>query len=146
MSVLPIVIVPDPILKMTTEPITEFDETLNTLIDDMIETSIKNIGAGLAGPQVGILSRLFVITLEDDTFPVINPEIIEGFGSETKPEACLSIPDYETDVTRFKKIAVRYQDHTGATIECEFKGFLARVFQHEFDHLNGILITDRAES
>jgi peptide deformylase len=142
MSTMPLSLYPDPVLREKAQPVTKFDDALFKLAQDMVETAIENIGIGLAAPQVGILSRLFVVTYKDP-FAVINPEIISGSGSDVMEEGCLSLPEVILPVERFTKIRVKFQTVTGEKVEATFKGLVARIIQHETDHLNGILIYDR---
>lgn len=157
MTVLDIVTIPDKILRQKTRPITRFDEELQQLIDDMIETMREAPGVGLAAPQIGKPLRLTVIEtlpelddegneIEDsrELYVIINPEIawqsrkmVEGI------EGCLSIPGYVGEVERHEEIRVRALDRHGKPIKLKVKGWTARIFQHEIDHLNGVLYIDR---
>lgn len=129
--------------SQTTELPGVTDETL-ALIRDMVETMHEADGVGLAAPQVGILSRLFVYDTGDGPKAVINPVITRATGEELGPEGCLSIPRLQGSVPRATKISVRYLDEKGRTRRETLEGFPARVFQHEYDHLFGILFTDKA--
>ncbi len=153
MAIREIVKTPDPVLRRKAHRITNFDKDLQTLIDDMIETMRVAPGVGLAAPQVGISERLIVIEYGDDEdeekpkklYAVINPEIIEA--SEEKVEgieACLSIPQLVGEVERHERITIRGYNRHGKAIKIKVKGWLARIFQHEIDHLEGVLFTDRA--
>ncbi|MDZ7718194.1 MAG: peptide deformylase [Balneolaceae bacterium] len=154
MSVLPIVTYNDPILKQKTEPVSENSEKLQTLIDNMFETMYQASGVGLAAPQIGKSIQLFVmdadsITEEVDDEPnigpvtLINPEIIKEDEEKVKlEEGCLSIPEVRDDVSRPKSITVRYKDRDFNEQTMETSGWIARVIQHEYDHLQGVLFLD----
>ncbi len=139
-----IVTYPDPILQRPTEKVTEFDEGLRTLAADMFESMYTAIGIGLAAPQIGVSKRITVIDLSNQKNPVekivlVNPEIIHKEGKQVADEGCLSLPDIRDKVSRAAKVKVRAQDLEGKTIEMEGTELLARAFQHEIDHLDGIL-------
>ena len=160
MSTLPIVSIPDKILRQKTRPVTRFDGELQQLIDNMIETLREANGVGLAAPQVGQPIQLAVIlTLpeEDDEgneiedtrelFVIINPEIFWRSKETTKGiEGCLSIPGYVGEVERHESIRVRGQDRTGRKVRLRLYDWTARIFQHEIDHLNGELYIDKLTS
>lgn len=135
----------DPILRKTSRPVTVFDDKLNVLIEDMIETMHHAEGVGLAAPQIGILKRLIVIDLYDEEGPLalINPEIIETSGNQCQEEGCLSLPGRQGFVNRPEWVKVRFQDEVGEWYEIEGEELLARVLCHEIDHLNGILYIDK---
>ena len=136
-----------PILERVADPVTEFDTPeLHALIDDMFETMHAAHGIGLAAPQIDLNKRITVLDVagaEDDAEPdpivLINPEIIKKEGKQTGEEGCLSIPTFREPVTRARKVTVRAQDVTGEWFEIDGEELLARAFQHEIDHLNGIL-------
>jgi len=134
---------PDPMLRRTAEPISEISDELRVLADQMLETMIKEAGYGLAAPQIGLSKRLIVVDIKDQSFVLINPEIVE-FSDEKQmsPEGCLSIPGVETDVERSQQVVIRGLNLDGDEIEVEAEDLLARVFQHEVDHLNGVLFID----
>jgi peptide deformylase len=139
-----IVTYPDPILLRPTEKVTEFNEELRTLAADMFESMYKAIGIGLAAPQIGVSKRITVIDLSnqknaDEKIVLVNPEIIHKEGKQVADEGCLSLPDIRDKVSRAAKVKVRAQDIEGKTIELEGTELLARAFQHEIDHLDGIL-------
>ncbi len=147
MAVLPIIKLGHPTLRKKAAPVTVFDANLKTLAKNMIETMRLNDGIGLAANQVNVLQRIFVIdwNLIDENLDArayVNPEILSKEGSEIAEEGCLSIPNVHADVPRAFKIAVRYQDLEGNAVEEELEGLPARVFQHELDHLNGVLFID----
>src|ERR1017187_765036 len=135
---------PDPILQRPTEKVTQFDDDLRTLAADMFESMYKAIGIGLAAPQVGVGKRITVIDLSNqkdskDKIVLVNPEIVHNEGKQVEEEGCLSLPDIRDKVARAAKVKVRAQDLDGKTIELEGTELLARAFQHEIDHLDGIL-------
>ncbi len=135
---------PDPILQRPTEKVTEFDEELRTLAADMFESMYKAVGIGLAAPQIGVGKRITVIDLSnqknpDDKIVLVNPVIVHKEGKQVEEEGCLSLPDIRDKVTRAAKVKVNAQDLEGKAIELEGTELLARAFQHEIDHLDGIL-------
>src|SRR5512147_2575124 len=153
MTLRQIVTLPEPVLRRKAHKITKFDKDLQILIDDMIETMREAPGVGLAAPQVGISERLMVIEYgddEDETVPkklfvLINPEII--LASEEKVEgieACLSVPMLVGEVERHEKLTVKALNRHGKPVKIKVEGWMARIFQHEIDHLEGVLFTDRA--
>ncbi len=148
----------DPILNKVCRPVTKFDDRLATLLDDMRETMIAADGVGLAGPQVGMLRRLFVVwdtTDAPDEIPedyeykfidFVNPEILAvSEEEETHYEGCLSFPGHNGAVTRPGAVKVRAQDRNGEWFELEADGLLARCIQHENDHLDGVTIMQSSE-
>jgi peptide deformylase len=160
MALRTIVATPDDVLRRKARPITTFDKNLQTLIDDMVETMREAPGVGLAAPQVGISQRLIVIEYgeeEDEEnveegkeipkklYAVINPEIIKK-SEETVMgvEGCLSVPGLQGEVDRHESVVVKGKNRRGQPMRIKAEGWLARIFQHEIDHLDGILYTDRA--
>ncbi len=133
----------DKVLAETAKPV-EITPELLKLLDDMVPFMRSSHGVGLAAPQIGISGRFFVMDAGDKVRKVINPEII-SFGNNQieMEEGCLSLPGIHRKVRRPKKINVRYTNESGEVIEEELKNLPARVFQHEFDHLNGTVFTDR---
>jgi peptide deformylase len=115
----------------------------NDLIRRMAKVMMENNGIGLAGPQVGINKRIFVMGNESKMFACINPEVVEASGNEMDIEGCLSFPDLWLRVRRADTIKVRYYNAVGELIETEFNGLIARVFQHERDHLDGVCYDTR---
>ena len=135
---------PDPVLQRPTDKITEFNEELRTLVDDMFESMYKAQGIGLAAPQIGLSKRITVIDLSnqenpDDKIVLVNPEIVSREGKQYAEEGCLSLPDIREKVSRAAKVKVRAQDIEGNWFEMEGTELLARAFQHEIDHLDGVL-------
>jgi len=152
-----IITLPDPVLRRKAKPVTKFDRNLHTLIDDMVETMREAPGVGLAAPQIGLSERLLVVEYyereEDEeiedapkkVWAVINPEIVKA-SEETAMgvEGCLSIPGLVGEVERNEEVLVKGLNRHGKPMKIKAKGWLARIFQHEIDHLNGILFTDLA--
>ena len=146
--ILKIVKYPDPILSRPGEPVTEFNAELRRLIADMFETTYASQGVGLAAPQVGVSKRLTTIDLSMGTEPndklvLINPEIISSDGKLYEEEGCLSFPDIREKVVRAAKVRIRAQDEKGKWFEMDGEDLLARCFQHEIDHLDGMLFIFR---
>ncbi len=136
----------DEMLEKKCRPVTEFNERLHTLLDDMHETLMQADGVGLAAPQVGILRRaVLVINDEDECLELINPEIISEEGEQTGLEGCLSVPGYYGEVTRPMKVKVRAQDRNGNFFEVEDEGLTARCFCHEIEHLDGHLFVEHTD-
>ena len=160
MALREIVFLPEPVLRRKAKPVTKFDKELQTLIDDMIETMREAPGVGLAAPQINISQQLAVIEYDEDEdeeenedappkpkklYVIINPEIIKA--SEEKVmgiEGCLSIPGLQGEVERHQSIQVKALNRHGSPVKLKVDGWMARIFQHEIDHLNGVLFTDRA--
>lgn len=132
-------------LRKISRPVTEFNQRLWTLLDDMEETMRAQNGVGLAAPQVGILRRVVVVDVGMGLHELINPEIIDQKGNQCGSEGCLSIPGEYGMVNRPQWVKVRAQDRFGKEFEQEADGYLAVAFCHELDHLDGILFTDKAE-
>jgi peptide deformylase len=140
-----IVYLPDAVLRKVAKPITEFDESLQTLIDDMFDTMYDARGVGLAAPQIGVSLRLSVIDVEGDKkdqLVIINPEIIHEEGKQDYQEGCLSVPGSYDTVIRAEKVTVKALDRHGNPIEITADGLLGECLQHEIDHLNGKLYID----
>ena len=140
-------IIGDEALRQVADEVTDFDENLAQLVEDMIDTMHTADGIGLAAPQVGISKRVLVIDIspiDEKSTPraFINPVIMESSGECQLEEGCLSIPDVRENVTRPEEILVSYQTETGAMESESFDGWTARVLQHEIDHLNGVLFVD----
>jgi peptide deformylase len=144
--ILPIRTLGDPVLREPSRPVLAFDRRLRKLADDMLETMYAAPGVGLAGPQVGLSLRLFVFD-DGQTGPlfIANPELLEGEGEAHDEEGCLSIPGPYYPTTRFAKIRCLGQDAWGRPVDMTGEGLLARIFQHETDHLEGMLYVDRLD-
>jgi peptide deformylase len=139
---------PDPVLAQKSKNVTVFDKKLRTLVADMFESMYADKGIGLAAPQIGILQRITVVDLSfkktpEDKLVLINPEIVEREGKQLEEEGCLSLPDIREKVSRAAWVKVRAQDEHGEWHEYEGEELLARAFQHEIDHLDGVLFIDR---
>jgi peptide deformylase len=152
MAVLPIRELPDAVLKQKAKPVMEFNDELQKLIDDMFETMYSAPGLGLAAPQIGRSLRLFVYDIQEGedqprrTGVLINPEFISKSGTQIGEEGCLSVSDYRTQVTRANQTAVKGLDRHGKPVTVEGEGLMARLLQHEMDHLDGTLFVDRLSS
>jgi peptide deformylase len=137
---------PDPVLSKGTKPVEKVDEDLNAVVLEMKRIMFDLRGVGLAAPQVGVGKRMMLVCpsgeLGDETV-VINPEILERTGEDEMEEGCLSFPGIYGSVVRATGVRVRYRDLAWAEKDLVLEGFVARVFQHEFDHLNGIVFVDR---
>ena len=161
MAVREIVTVPNEVLRKKTRAVTKFDENLQQLIDDMVDTMRAAPGVGLAAPQVGVLEKVIVVEYYEDEeaaeseedepnlkkrlYTVVNPEITrKSVDMEEGTEGCLSIPGYLGEVERHLAITVKAQNRHGQPITLKLKDWTARIFQHEIDHLNGVLFTDLA--
>lgn len=154
MAVREIVSLPAPVLRKKARKVTDFGPELQTLIDDMIETMRVAPGVGLAAPQVDLPIRLIVVEYGDDEdenippklYVVANPEITRSSEeTEVGTEGCLSIPGFAGDVDRPLAVTVKGQNRRGQPVKIKAQGWLARIFQHEIDHLEGVLFIDRAE-
>ena len=143
---LKIILYPDPRLKKVSKPVETFDPALKELAARMFHLMREAKGVGLAAPQVGLNIRLFVMNPtgepQDDRV-YVNPVLVDGHGEEEAEEGCLSLPEIHTNVVRFKDMKMTAQDLDGNRFEEAASGFIPRVWQHEFDHLNGTLLTDR---
>jgi peptide deformylase len=148
MSIKPLIILPDPVLRQVSKPVEKVDSSIRSLARDMFETMYKAPGIGLAAIQVGVPLRMLVIDLAKEDDPkapqvFINPEIIAVSDQRSVyEEGCLSIPDYYADVERPASVTVRYVDGEAKEQQVEAEGLLAVCLQHEIDHLNGVLFID----
>lgn len=139
---------PETVLRKKAEPVTEIDGETRLLVDDMIETMHSAPGVGLAAPQIGISLQVIVIDTSvgedlDAVLVLLNPEIVSQSGSSLMEEGCLSVPGVATELERFEKVTISGINLQGEEVEIEAEGLMARVFQHEIDHLNGSLYWDR---
>ncbi len=147
MSLLPIRIYPDPVLRRKCPPVESFDEDLRRLAADMVETMHAAPGVGLAAPQVGVELRIALVDLSvgedpDQLLTLVNPEILEQEGREVDVEGCLSLPGITDKVPRPYKLRLKAQDLQGETFELEAEDWMARAICHELDHLDGVLFFD----
>ena len=139
---------PEPLLKQKSEAVSEFNDELRQLAQDMAETMYDAPGVGLAAPQVGVLKRMVVIDCSaseepNDLIVAVNPEIVASEGDSVEEEGCLSVPGFWANVKRFETVTLRYQDVEGNSHERTADGLLGICMQHELDHLEGILFVDR---
>ena len=146
-KLIPIVKIPDPILRQIAQPVDEITDGVRQLLDDMAATMYDAPGIGLAAPQINISQRLVVIDCSKDDAPklykMVNPEIIALSEEQAVlEEGCLSIPDQTAEVTRPAEVSIRYLDETGTSQTLTADGLLAACIQHEIDHLNGVLFID----
>jgi peptide deformylase len=153
MALLDIVTVPEPVLRRKARKVSEFDPELQNLITNMVETMREAPGVGLAAPQVGEAVRVIVVEFGDENneevplklYTLVNPEISRfSKDIETGVEGCLSIPGFLGEVDRSMSVIVKGQNRYGQPVKIKASGWLARIFQHEIDHLDGVLFTDRA--
>lgn len=154
MAIRDIITVPNEVLRRKSHKVTAFDKEMQKLVDDMVQTMREAPGVGLAAPQIAVPLRLIVVEYEEDDekedspkrlYVVANPEITDvSEETELGIEGCLSIPGLVGEVERSLEIVVRGQNRHGKPVKIKARGWLARIFQHEIDHLDGVLYTDRA--
>lgn len=144
MAIRNIIQVGDPTLRKKSFDVTDFGEKTAQLLDDMKETLVKAEGVGLAAPQVGVLRRVFIVSVDDKYYECINPKIVKQSGTQTGDEGCLSVRGKYGSVTRPQKITVEAFDRTGKKFKVTVEDFIARAFCHEYDHLDGVLYIDKA--
>ena len=147
MTIRTILTYPNPLLREKARPVVTFDTPLKQLVEDMAETMYNAPGIGLAATQIGEKIQLIVVDIskektEKDFIPLVNPKIISSEGRQIDEEGCLSVPELTSNVKRFKKVIVTYQDINGEAAEITAEDRFAVVLQHEIDHLNGILFID----
>ena len=136
----------DPVLKSRATPVKQFDESLEHLAEEMMRVMREAEGVGLAANQIGRLKRIFVAAHEDEEYAIVNPVIEERSETTEKDiEGCLSIPETRVEVERPTAVTVSGRDPSGEPVRVEAEGLLARIFQHEIDHLDGVLILDRTD-
>lgn len=135
----------DPVLRKIARPVREVDDKIAKLLKNMAETMYHANGVGLAAPQVGISKRVIVVDVGEGLYSLVNPEITAKSGAQDGPEGCLSVPGMTGDVLRANRITVDAQNEKGEPVTIEAEGFFARAIQHEIDHLDGILFTDKAK-
>ncbi|MBN2076028.1 MAG: peptide deformylase [Dehalococcoidales bacterium] len=147
MAVIPIRIAPDPVLRQKAKRVRNIDGSIHKLIKDMLETMHDAPGVGLAAPQVGVPLRVVVIGIpEQEDFALINPEVVKTRGERVVSEGCLSIPGYVGQLKRAESVTVKGRDPSGKEVRIKAEELLAQALEHEIDHVNGILYTDRLES
>ena len=146
MALLKIVIYGQPVLRKSAAEI-DFSEVDKNFLDNLVETMHAEDGVGLAAPQVGVSKRIIAAGDGENWYTIINPKIVShSILTEKDVEGCLSLPGLRGEVTRYRKVTVKGLDRDGNPIEVQARGLLARVFQHEIDHLDGILYIDRVEN
>jgi peptide deformylase len=146
MTVRTIRVLPDPVLRQRAKKVTKVDDSIQRLIDDMIETMRAVAGVGLAAPQVGVSLRVAVIEIPgDEVIVLVNPEIIKRKGERIIGEACLSIPGYQGEIRRSLLVKVKAQDRQGRKFRLKGDELLAQALEHEIDHLDGVLYIDRLD-
>lgn len=146
MAVYSIVLNGDEVLREKAREVPKITPNIIKLLDNMRDTMYANKGVGLAAPQIGVSKRVIVVDVGEGLIEVINPEILDRRGEILDLEGCLSIPEVVGDVKRAAEIRVSGLDRDGREIEVKAGGYLARAFQHEMDHLDGILFIDKAEN
>ncbi|WP_418790487.1 peptide deformylase [Phosphitispora sp. TUW77] len=146
MAVYKIVEIGDPVLREKARPVTKITPNVIKLLENMADTMYEARGVGLAAPQVGVSKRIVVVDVGEGLIELINPEIIRQEGFDTEFEGCLSVPGLTGEVQRAARVTVRALDRLGREVEYEGEKFLARAFQHEIDHLEGILFVDKAQN
>lgn len=144
MPILNVVLFPNPVLKKLCRPVDIIKHEERALLDNMLETMYVNQGLGLAAPQVGVSKRMIVVNVGEGPIQLVNPVITKREGKETGEEGCLCLPGILVKVKRAKKIVYKGLDRDGRVITQEAEGLLARVIQHEIDHLDGKVIFDYA--
>lgn len=154
----PIVTAENPLLREKSKKVSRFGGALQDLVDDMFDSMHAANGLGLAAPQIGILRRVFIVQMlpeldeegneiaEGRSYVLVNPEIVKARGEEEIEEACLSVPGYQGLVQRATQVLIKGQNLEGRSVRYRANGLLAQAFQHELDHLNGVLYIDRIES
>lgn len=146
MAIFRIVEMGDPMLREKCRPVKHITNNIHKLLKNMADTMYDASGVGLAAPQIGVSKRVIVVDVGDGLIELINPQIISSEGKETDFEGCLSVPGTRGEVTRAAQVTVSGFDRAGKPVEYSGEGLLARAFQHEIDHLEGILYVDRASN
>ena len=145
MAIYKVVLMGDQVLRDKARPVKTINKSVLKLLDNLKDTLKEYDGVGLAAPQIGISKRVIVIEYDEECIELINPEILEGQGEEKAVEGCLSVPQYNGKVARMAWVRVKGLNRQGEEVFYESTGLLARAFQHEIDHLDGVLFVDRAE-
>ncbi len=133
------------VLKEKSAEVKHVDETICRLLDNMKDTMYDSNGVGLAAPQIGVLKRVIIVDVDDHFIELVNPVLLQGSGKQVSNEACLSVPNIEVSVERYKTVLVKGYNRNGKTLQVKASGLLSIALQHEMDHLDGILIVDRAK-
>ena len=145
MAIRPIRMFGDPVLRTKAADVTAFGDALAVLVRDLVDTMLDAPGAGLAAPQIGVGLRVFTYHVDDVVGHVVNPELVLSADTQVGQEGCLSVPDLRYHVTRAMTVQVRGVDRHGEPLRLDGTGLLARAFQHEADHLDGVLFLDRLD-
>lgn len=138
-------VIGDPVLRQPAREVADIDASVARLVEDMFEVMYEAPGVGLAAPQIGVERRIFVYDYDDEPGVLINPELVESRGEWTFVEGCLSVPGLHWDIVRPKEVFVRGLNLDGEEVEFEADELAARVFQHELDHLDGVLLVERLD-
>ena len=146
MAVLPILTQEEAILRQRARRVPRVDDSIRKLIDDMVDTMVAAPGVGLAAPQVGVGLRVIVFKTDQNLHALVNPEMVKSEGEQVGLEGCLSIPGYVGEVKRALRVVAKGLNRQGKLVKVKGDGLLARAIQHEIDHLDGILFTDRLTS
>lgn len=147
MAIIPIRLVPDPVLRQKAKRVKVFDNSIQKLVEDMLETMHAAAGVGLAASQVGVPLRVVVIGLpEEEDIALINPQVVSKTGERVVEEGCLSIPGYVGELKRAVAVTVKARDCSGKEIRIKGEELLAHALEHEIDHINGVLYIDHLES
>ncbi len=146
MAVLQMRTLPDPALRQRAKRVSKIDDSIQKLIDNMIDTLRASSGVGLAAPQIGVPLRIAVIEMPgEEVITLINPVVVKRKGERVLTEGCLSVPGYQAEIKRSLTVKVRAQDRHGKEIRLKGEGLFAHVLEHETDHLNGTLYVDHLE-
>jgi peptide deformylase len=145
MAIRPILVAGNPVLHQKARRVTRIDRSIQTLIDDMIETMRAAPGVGLAAPQIGVPLRIAVIEVNGKVTTLINPEIVKGRGRHYPEEGCLSVPGFWARVPRYEEVTVKARDRYGHELRIKGTELFGQALQHEIDHLEGLLYVDRLE-
>lgn len=145
MAIYGILTLGDETLREKCVEVKKVDDTIRRLLDNMKDTMADANGVGLAAPQIGVLKRAIVVDVEDILLELVNPVLVKGSGTQLNTEGCLSIPNMEFPVERYKNVVVEALNRQGDPVQIKATGLLATALQHEMDHLDGILIVDRAK-
>ena len=147
MAIRPILGFEHPVLRQKAKRVSRVDDSVRRLLDDLAETMIAAPGAGLAAPQIGVGLRVCVVKGDDNQiYQLVNPELVKGAGVQIGYEGCLSYPGWIGEVPRYEAVVVKALNRKGKPVRLKAEGFTARAFQHEIDHLDGVLFTDRLTS
>lgn len=143
MAALPIRLDGDPVVRQKAKKVSRIDRSIESLIDDMFDTMRAAPGVGLAAPQVGMPLRVIVVEADGESYALVNPDVVKSKGDLVEDEGCLSIPNWYGPVPRAQELVVKGRDRSGKAVRIRAQDFLARILQHEIDHLDGVLFVDR---